>query len=125
GGGSTTSPATGAGTAPAARRGKPPLHWVRAAPATDAEVRLYDRLFSAEEPGGDDWMAQLNPKGLEFLRGCKLEASLAGAAPGSRWQFERMGYFCVDPVDSRPGVPVWNRTVTLKDTWAKIAGRQP
>ena len=67
----------------------------------------------------------INPKSLETLQGCKLELALAGAPVLSRYQFERMGYFCVDPVDSRPGVPVWNRTVTLKDTWAKIAGRQP
>ena len=121
----TYDPATRGGNAPDGRKVKSTIHWVSAAHALDAEVRLYDRLFSVEEPGGDDWMAQLNPKALEVLRGCKLEASLGGAAPGSRWQFERMGYFCVDPVDSRPGVPVWNRTVTLKDTWAKIAGRQP
>ena len=121
----TYDPATRGGNAPDGRKVKATIHWVSAAHALDAEVRLYDRLFSVEEPGGDDWMAQLNPKALEVLRGCKLEASLAGAVPSSRWQFERMGYFCVDPVDSRPGVPVWNRTVTLKDTWAKIAGRQP
>ena len=121
----TYDPATRGGNAPDGRKVKATIHWVSAAHAVDAEVRLYDRLFSAEEPGGDDWMTQLNPKALEVLRGCKLEASLAGAVPSSRWQFERMGYFCVDPVDSHPGVPVWNRTVTLKDTWAKIAGRQP
>jgi glutaminyl-tRNA synthetase len=121
----TYDPATRGGSAPDGRKVKATIHWVSAAHALDAEVRLYDRLFTAEEPGGDDWMAQLNPKALEVLRDCKLEASLAGAAPGSRWQFERMGYFCADPVDSSPGVPVWNRTVTLKDTWAKIAGRQP
>jgi glutaminyl-tRNA synthetase len=121
----TYDPATRGGSAPDGRKVKATIHWVSAAHALDAEVRLYDRLFTAEEPGGDDWMAQLNPKALEVLRDCKLEASLAGAAPGSRWQFERMGYFCADPVDSCPGVPVWNRTVTLKDTWAKIAGRQP
>jgi glutaminyl-tRNA synthetase len=121
----TYDPATRGGNAPDGRKVKATIHWVSVAHAVDAEVRLYDRLFSAEEPGGDDWMTQLNPKALEVLRGCKLEASLAGAVPGSRWQFERMGYFCVDPVDSHPGVPVWNRTVTLKDTWAKIAGRQP
>jgi glutaminyl-tRNA synthetase len=119
----TYDPATRGGSAPDGRKVKATIHWVSAEHALDAEVRLYDRLFTAEEPGGDDWMAQLNPKALEVLRGCKLEASLAGAAPGSRWQFERMGYFCADPVDSRPGVPVWNRTVTLKDVWAKIAGR--
>ena len=117
-------PETRGGNAPDGRKVKATIHWVSVAHAVDAEVRLYDRLFAAEEPGGDDWLAQLNPASLEVLRGCKLEASLADAAPGSRWQFERMGYFCVDPVDSRPGAPVWNRTVTLKDTWAKIERRQ-
>ena len=120
----TYDPETRGGNAPDGRKVKATIHWVSAAHAVDAEVRLYDRLFAVEEPGGDDWMAQLNPASLEVLRGCKLEASLADAAPGSRWQFERMGYFCVDTVDSRPGSPVWNRTVTLKDTWAKIERRQ-
>jgi glutaminyl-tRNA synthetase len=120
----TYDPETRGGNAPDGRKVKATLHWVSAAHAVDADVRLYDRLFSAEEPGGDEWLAQLNPTSLEVLRGCKLEASLADAAPGSRWQFERVGYFCVDPVDSRPGAPVWNRTVTLKDTWAKIERRQ-
>jgi glutaminyl-tRNA synthetase len=120
----TYDPETRGGNAPDGRKVKATIHWVSAAHAVDAEVRLYDRLFATEEPGGDDWMAQLNPASLEVLRGCKLEASLADAAPGSRWQFERMGYFCVDTVDSRPGSPVWNRTVTLKDTWAKIERRQ-
>ncbi len=119
----THDPATRGGNAPDGRKVKATIHWVSAAHAVDAEVRLYDRLFTAEEPGGDEWMTQLNPQALEVLRGCKLEAGLAAAAPGSRWQFERMGYFCVDPLDSRPGAPVWNRTVTLKDTWARIAGR--
>ncbi|HJW70591.1 MAG TPA: glutamine--tRNA ligase/YqeY domain fusion protein [Candidatus Binatia bacterium] len=120
----TYDPETRGGSAPDGRKVKATIHWVSAAHALDAEVRLYDRLFAAEEPGGDEWLAQLNPTSLEVLRGCKLEASLADAAPGSRWQFERVGYFCVDPVDSRPGAPVWNRTVTLKDTWAKIERRQ-
>jgi len=120
----TYDPETRGGNAPDGRKVKATIHWVSAAHAVDAEVRLYDRLFAVEEPGGDDWMAQLNPASLEVLRGCKLEASLAAAAPGSRWQFERMGYFCVDTVDSRPGALVWNRTVTLKDTWAKIERRQ-
>jgi glutaminyl-tRNA synthetase len=120
----TYDPETRGGSAPDGRKVKATIHWVSAAHAVDAEVRLYDRLFAAEEPGGDEWLAQLNPTSLEVLRGCKLEASLADAAPGSRWQFERVGYFCVDPVDSRPGAPVWNRTVTLKDTWAKIERRQ-
>jgi glutaminyl-tRNA synthetase len=120
----TYDPETRGGNAPDGRKVKATIHWVSAAHAVDAEVRLYDRLFAAEEPGGDDWLAQLNPASLEVLHGCKLEASLADAAPGSRWQFERVGYFCVDPVDSRAGAPVWNRTVTLKDTWAKIERRQ-
>src|SRR5262245_55716722 len=120
----TYDPATRGGNAPDGRKVKATLHWVSAAHAVDAEVRLYDRLFAAEEPGGDDWMTQLNPESLEVLRGCKLESSLADAAPGSRWQFERIGYFCVDAVDSRPGATVWNRTVTLKDTWARIERRQ-
>jgi glutaminyl-tRNA synthetase len=120
----TYDPETRGGNAPDGRKVKATIHWVSAAHAVDAEVRLYDRLFAVEEPGGDDWMAQLNPASLEVLRACKLEASLAAAAPGSRWQFERMGYFCVDTVDSRPGALVWNRTVTLKDTWAKIERRQ-
>jgi len=120
----TYDPETRGGNAPDGRKVKATIHWVSAAHAVDAEVRLYDRLFAAEEPGGEDWMTQINPESLEVLRGCKLEASLADAAPGSRWQFERMGYFCVDPSDSRPGATVWNRTVTLKDTWARIERRQ-
>jgi glutaminyl-tRNA synthetase len=120
----TYDPETRGGNAPDGRKVKATIHWVSAAHAVDAEVRLYDRLFAVEEPGGEDWLAQLNPESLDVLRGCKLEASLADAAPGSRWQFERMGYFCVDPSDSRPGALVWNRTVTLKDTWARIERRQ-
>jgi glutaminyl-tRNA synthetase len=88
-------------------------------------VRLYDRLFNAEMPGsGDrDYRADLNPASLEVLRDCRIEPSVAGAAPGTRYQFERLGYFCVDP-DSREGLLVFNRTVTLKDSWAKIAQRE-
>ena len=106
------------------RKVKATIHWVSARHAVEAEVRLYDRLFTVEEPGGDDWLAQLNPRSLERLTGCKVEPSLAAAAPGSRWQFERLGYFCADPVDTRPGAPVFNRTVTLRDPWARIAARQ-
>ena len=120
----TYDPATRGGNAPDGRKVKATIHWVSAAHATDAEVRLYDRLFTAEEPTGDDWLTQLNPESLEVLRCCKLEGRLADAAPGSRWQFERMGYFCADALDSRPGAPVWNRTVTLKDTCARIERRQ-
>ena len=88
----------------------------------DGTVRLYDRLFSAENPGtGDaDFLTQINPASLEVVSDAKLEPSLAGAAPGTRYQFERLGYFCVDP-DSTPAHPVFNRTVTLKDSWAKIS----
>ncbi len=120
----TYDPATRGGSAPDGRKVKATIHWVSAAHAVDAEVRLYDRLFTAEDPAGDDWMAQLNPASLEVLRACKLEASLAAAPPGSRWQFERLGYFCVDPVDARPGAAVWNRTVTLRDTWERIERRR-
>ena len=100
---------------------KPTLLWVPAAHPVDAEVRLYDRLFSVENPGTDDadFLTQLNSASLEVLTGCKVEPSLAAAPAGSRFQFERLGYFAVDP-DSRPGSPVFNRTVTLKDSWAKV-----
>ena len=106
----------------ASRRVKGTLHWVSAAHAVDAEIRLYDRLFRSEDPGdnGRDPLADLNPDALNVLTGCKVEPMLAGAPAGTRFQFERQGYFCVDP-DSVPGAPVFNRTVTLKDTWAKIS----
>ena len=120
----TYDPATRGGNAPDGRKVKATIHWVSAAHAVDAEVRLYDRLFTAEEPGGDDWTDRSS---IRARSRCSAAASSSRAwrtpRPGSRWQFERMGYFCVDPVDSRPGAPVWNRTVTLKDTWARIAGR--
>ncbi len=110
--------------ATAARRVKGTIHWVSAAHAIDAEVRLYDRLFASEDPSdeGRDPLTDLNPDSLEIVRECKAEPALADAAPGRRYQFERQGYFCVDP-DSRPGAPVFNRTVTLKDAWARIASR--
>jgi len=111
--------------ATATRRVKGTIHWVSARHARDAEVRIYDRLFLSADPGeGDrDPLTDLNPASLERLTGCKVEPALAGAEPGARFQFERLGYFCVDP-DSRPGAPVFNRTVTLKDSWARIASRQ-
>jgi glutaminyl-tRNA synthetase len=114
-------PATRGGNAPDGRKVKATLHWVSAKHAVEAEVRLYDRLFVAEAPGaGDtDFLTQLNPHSLEVLRDAKVEPSLAGAPAGSRFQFERLGYFCADP-DTRPGALVFNRTVTLKDTWAAI-----
>jgi glutaminyl-tRNA synthetase len=120
----TYDPASRGGNPADGRKVKATIHWVSAAHAIGAEVRLYDRLFDDEDPGGDDWLTRLNPKSLERLPDAKLEPSLAAAAAGSRWQFERMGYFCADAVDSQPGSPVFNRTVTLRDTWAKIAERQ-
>ncbi len=117
-------PATRGGDAPDGRKVKATLHWVSAEHAIAAEIRLYDRLFNEEQPGaGDrDFVDDLNPESLEVLEGAKLEPSLAGAELGERVQFERLGYFTVDS-DSRPGRPVWNRTVTLKDTWARIQKR--
>jgi len=108
----------------AMRKVKGTIHWVSADHAQDAEVRLYDRLFRSEDPGGGgrDPLDDLNPKSLERIEGAKVEPALASAAPGERFQFERQGYFCVDP-DSRAGKLVFNRTVTLKDSWAKIQNR--
>jgi glutaminyl-tRNA synthetase len=114
-------PATQGGDAPDGRRPKATLHWVSAAHALDAEVRLYDRLFLKENPEeGADFIINLNPSSLEVIEHAKIEPSVRDAAPGTRYQFERLGYFCVDP-DSTPGRPVFNRTATLRDTWAKIA----
>ena len=117
----TYDPATRGGDAPDGRKVKATLHWVSAAHAVDAEIRLYDRLFNVEAPGADDvdFRTQINSSSLETLTGSKVEPSLASAEPGARFQFERIGYFAVDP-DSRTGAPVFNRTVTLKDTSAKI-----
>jgi glutaminyl-tRNA synthetase len=114
----TYDPATRGGDSPDGRKVKATLHWVSAAHALSGEVRLYDRLFTTETPGtGDvDFLTQLNPHSLEVRRECKLEPSLAGAAQGARFQFERLGYFCVDP-DSSPNALVFNRTVTLKDSY--------
>src|SRR5690242_18183218 len=122
----TYDPATRGGNAPDGRKVKATIHWVSAAHALDAEVRLYDKLFTKPNPNeveeGQDFTANLNPNSLEALRGCKLEPSLAGAPAGARYQFERLGYYCVDP-ESAPGKLVFNRTVALKDTWAKVAQR--
>lgn len=120
----TYDPDTLGGSAPDGRRVKATLHWVSAAHALDAEVRLYDRLFTKEDPGAEeDFLACVNPDSLKVLTGCMVEPSLAGAAPGDRFQFERLGYFCVDP-DSSRGVGerrlVFNRTVGLKDEWARL-----
>jgi glutaminyl-tRNA synthetase len=117
-------PATRGGDSPDGRKVKATLHWVSAAHAIPAEVRLYDRLCSVEDPEnvpeGKTFLDCLNPDSLEVIRDALVEPSLASAAPGLRVQFERLGYFVVDP-DSRPGALVFNRTVSLKDTWAKIA----
>ncbi len=120
----TYDPATRGGDAPDGRKVKATLHWVSAQHAIDGEVRLYDRLFSVENPSedeGKDWRTFLNPHSLE-VKTAKLEPSLASATAGSRFQFERIGYFAVDP-DTAPGKPVFNRTVTLKDAWARIEAR--
>ncbi|MGN6182957.1 MAG: glutamine--tRNA ligase/YqeY domain fusion protein [Thermoanaerobaculia bacterium] len=116
----TYDPATRGGDAPDGRRPKATLHWVSANHALDCEVRLYDRLFSVEDPEQDgDLLAHLNPDSLEVISHAKLEPSVAGSTPLTRYQFERLGYFCVDS-DSRDGALVFNRTATLKDTWAKM-----
>jgi glutaminyl-tRNA synthetase len=122
----TYDPATRGGDAPDGRRVKATLHWVPAKDAIEVEVRLYDRLFSVEDPEraveGKTFLDNLNPGSLEVLRGCRAEPGLARATAGQRFQFERLGYFCVDP-DSRPGSLVFNRTVSLRDTWARIASK--
>jgi glutaminyl-tRNA synthetase len=116
----TYDPATRGGDAPDGRKIKSTLHWVSAAHAIPAEVRLYDRLFSRPDPeAGDDFFEYLNPNSLTVLDRCRVEGSLAGTRPGDRFQFERQGYFCTDP-DSTPEKPVFNLAVALKDTWAKI-----
>jgi glutaminyl-tRNA synthetase len=112
------------GKQPEDRKVKGVIHWVSAAHAAEVEVRLYDRLFTKQDPDdlaeGEDYKTYLNPDSLQVLRGCKAEPSLAAAQPGERFQFERLGYFCVDSRDSPLGEPVFNRTVSLRDTWAKI-----
>jgi glutaminyl-tRNA synthetase len=116
-------PATRGGSAPDGRSPKATLHWVSAAHAIPAEVRLYGHLFARPDPGaGGDLLDDLNLNSEEVLSGCRLEPSLADVAPGSAVQFERLGYFCLDR-DARPGRPVFNRTVTLRDTWARIQAR--
>jgi len=121
----TYDPETRGGDSPDGRKVKATLHWVSAAHALEAEVRLYDHLFLKPEPGedGQDFRTHLNPKSLETLTSCRVEPGLAGAAPGSRYQFERQGYFCVDP-DSSHEKLVFNRTVPLRDTWAKVEKAQ-
>jgi glutaminyl-tRNA synthetase len=123
----TYDPASRGGNSPDGRKVKSTIHWVSAAHAVDAEVRIYETLFNKENPddveAGQDFTANLNPNSLEVIRQAKLEPSLAIAPIAARYQFERLGYFCVDP-DSKTGKPVFNRTVALKDTWAKVDKKQ-
>jgi len=119
----TYDPATSGGYAPDGRKVQGTIHWVSAAHALNAEVRMYDRLFKSPSPGkdaeGTSFMDDLNPESLKVLTGCKLEPGLANVKPGDRFQFERKGFFCVD-LDSNPGALVFNLTVPLRDSWAKI-----
>src|SRR5665647_1109099 len=119
-------PATRGGDTPDGRKVKATIHWVSAAHAVDAQVRLYDTLFTVPDPHdadeGRDWKSYLNPGSLEVIEGCKVEPGLAKAGALEKFQFERLGYFCVDP-DTAAGRLVFNRTVPLRDPWARIAAR--
>jgi glutaminyl-tRNA synthetase len=117
-------PESRGGSTPDGRKVRGTIHWVSARHAVEAEIRLYDRLFRVENPGGEegDFKDHLNPNSLKSVTGY-VEASLADAEPGSRYQFERIGYFCADSKDTKPGRPVFNRTVPLRDSWAKKSGR--
>jgi glutaminyl-tRNA synthetase len=123
----TYDPDSRGGNSPDGRKVKGTLHWVSAPHAVDAEVRLYDQLYTVPNlddiEEGIDPKTLLNPKSLEVLKGCKLEPGMADAAPGTGYQFLRMGYFCIDEFDSKPGSLVINRTATLKDSWAKEAAK--
>ena len=121
----TYDPETRGGSSPDGREVRGTLHWVSAAHSLPAQVRLYDRLFLKADPSdGPDWKANLNPNSLETLGGCRVEPGLAAASPGARYQFERLGYFCVDSVDSTPQALVFNRTVPLRDSWARVQKAQ-
>ena len=122
----TYDPETRSGFAPDGRKVDATIHWISAAHSLPAEVRLYDRLFRVANPLGEkeDFMKYLNPQSLETLKTSRVEPSLGEAAPGARFQFERLGYFCMDPVDSSAGKLVFNRIVTLRDTWAKVASQE-
>jgi glutaminyl-tRNA synthetase len=125
----TYDPETRGGSAPDGRRVRATLHWVSAAHAIEADVRLYDHLFTQWNPDEDvedgaDWLSFLNPESLVTVTDAKLEPSLADAVPGTRYQFERQGYFCVDTKDSAPDRVVFNRTTTLRDTWARVRQSQ-
>jgi glutaminyl-tRNA synthetase len=117
----TWDPDSRGGTPKDGRKVRGTLHWVSAEHAVEAEVRLYDRLFSQENPNeGDDFKTFLNPNSLELVPHCKLEPALGSATPGAPFQFERLGYFVMDSRGSKPGKPVWNRTIELRDSWAKL-----
>jgi glutaminyl-tRNA synthetase len=119
----TYDPETRGGYAPDGRKVQGTIHWVSALHAVDAEVRMYDRLFTVQNPNKVEedktYKDYVNPESLKVLTDCKLEPGLANPKPGTQYQFERKGFFCVDP-DSKPGKPVFNLTVTLRDSWAKI-----
>jgi glutaminyl-tRNA synthetase len=123
----TYDPETRGGSAPDGRKVKATLHWVSAEKSLEAEVRLYERLFDRENPDdveeGKTFLDYLAPNSLEVITSCRIEPGLAATQPGDKFQFERLGYFCVDP-DSTPEKPVFNRIVPLRDTWAKIAQQQ-
>ena len=123
----TYDPASKGGNSPDGRKVKATIHWVSAAHAVDAEVRVYENLFTKENPldveEGQDVLDNLNPNSLEIISEAKVEPSLTNATAGNRYQFERLGYFCADP-DSKPGKLVFNRTVALKDAWARAEKKQ-
>jgi glutaminyl-tRNA synthetase len=123
----TYDPASKGGNSPDGRKVKATIHWVSATHAVDGEVRIYENLFAKEDPSdvaeGEDVLDHLNPNSMEIIADAKLEPSLANTVSGTRYQFERLGYFCVDP-DSKPGKPVFNRTVALKDAWARVEKKQ-
>jgi len=119
----TYDPATKGGNAPDGRKVKATIHWVAAEGSLPAEVRLYDHLFARPDPGADgDYLQDINPDSLEILTDCRLEPGLRDAAPGQAVQFERLGYFCPDP-DGTAAKPVFNRTIGLRDTWAKVSAK--
>ena len=123
----TYDPETKSGSGTSNKKVKGTIHWVSADQAVDAEIRLYDRLFTVEDPSGDkekDFKEFINPDSLEIIKSGKLEPSLASGKPGDRYQFERLGYFCVDKIDSKENNLVLNRIVSLRDTWAKIEKAQ-
>jgi glutaminyl-tRNA synthetase len=124
----TYDPETRGGDSPDGRKVKATLHWVSADHSLEAQVRLYDHLFTkanpADDTGSSDLKSTLNTNSLETLTSCRVEPSLEGAKPGAKYQFERLGYFCVDSVDSSEGALVFNRTVTLRDSWAKTLKAQ-